>query len=105
MSTTRDDRDGRTDRAAAVEFGKRVRAARESLGLSQEELAERLEAHRTFPGAIERGEVGPTLTSIVRLASALGIDPAVLVTGIRPSKPTVSLRPRPRRGTSVDREP
>ncbi|MCE9621856.1 MAG: helix-turn-helix domain-containing protein [Actinomycetia bacterium] len=86
----------RTDRLAAAEFGKRVRAARENVGLTQESLAERIGSHRTFPGAIERGEVGPTLTSIIRLAAALEVDPSVLVRGIKPAGRRGTARPRRR---------
>jgi transcriptional regulator with XRE-family HTH domain len=63
-------------------FGDRVRARRTGLGLSQEKLAERAGLHRTYAGHIERGTVTPTLDTIVRLAEALGCDPAELVRGM-----------------------
>ena len=75
----------RRDPRLAHEFGARVRAARLALGLSQEKLAELASVHRTFIGQIETGSVGPTLVTIVRLASALGIDPAELVKGLQPT--------------------
>ena len=34
-------------------------------------------------GIIERGESGPTLATIVRLAAALDIDPGLLISGMR----------------------
>lgn len=52
--------------------------------MSQERLAERAGVHRTFVGHVERAESNPTLTTIVRLAAALEIDPAELVRGLRP---------------------
>ncbi len=70
----------------AKEFGVRVRALRSRLTspVSQEQLAEAAGLHRTYIGHVERGEVNPTLWNIVRIAHALGVDPAELVTGLRP---------------------
>ena len=52
-------------------FGSRVRARREGLGVSQEELASACGLHRTYVGSVERGERNPTLLSMTRLAGAL----------------------------------
>ncbi|MHC5717857.1 MAG: helix-turn-helix domain-containing protein [Nostoc sp.] len=54
-------------------FGKRVRDERFQRGLSQEELAEKAELHRTYIGMIERGEKNITLINIGKIAKALGI--------------------------------
>ncbi|MCC5615231.1 helix-turn-helix transcriptional regulator [Nostoc sp. CHAB 5836] len=54
-------------------FGKRVRDERLQRGLSQEELAEKAELHRTYIGMIERGEKNITLINIGKIAKALGI--------------------------------
>ena len=69
----------RRNDAALRLFGERVRARREQLGLSQEALADRADLHRTYVGSVERGERNVTLTSIVSLAEALGVDPSDLV--------------------------
>jgi transcriptional regulator with XRE-family HTH domain len=53
--------------------GRRLREQRESLGLSQEAMAERLGYHRTFLGSVERGERNLTLASVEQLASSLGV--------------------------------
>lgn len=66
-------------------FGQRVRARRTALKLSQEALAHRAGLHRTYVGSLERGERNVALLNIVRLGKALEVDPAELVTGIRPS--------------------
>jgi transcriptional regulator with XRE-family HTH domain len=58
----------------------RVRHAR---GLSQEELADDLEFHRTYLGAVERGERNLTLKSVERLADKLGVAPLDLLKPVR----------------------
>lgn len=63
-------------------FGENVRKRRHKLRLSQEELADRAELHRTYVGSIERGERNVSLENIVRLAAALGVKPAALLSGI-----------------------
>ena len=59
-------------------FGKAVRRRRRELDLSQEELAERAELHRTYLSDIERGEGNPSLEIIEKLANALDISVASL---------------------------
>ena len=44
------------------------------MGISQEELAHRCGLHRTYIGAIERGERNITLSSLEIIASTLDID-------------------------------
>lgn len=51
-----------------------IRLRRESLGLSQEDLADRSGIHRTYIGSIERGERNVTVNTVARLAAALGIS-------------------------------
>ena len=50
--------------------------------MSQEELAAASALHRTYVGAVERGERNISLTNIVRLARALRVKPADLMDGI-----------------------
>lgn len=59
--------------------GRRLRAQREALGLSQEAMAERLGYHRTFLGSVERGERNLTLASVEQLAASLGVAPLDLL--------------------------
>jgi transcriptional regulator with XRE-family HTH domain len=67
---------------AAAEFGRRVRARRNELGLSQEALADVAGLHWTFVGQVERGRRNLSLHNILKLAAALGVDPGDLVRGI-----------------------
>lgn len=64
-------------------FGAAVKAKRDELALSQEELAERASLHRTYIGGIEQGRRNLSLLNIVKLAQALGMEPAALFEGIK----------------------
>jgi transcriptional regulator with XRE-family HTH domain len=56
-------------------FGARVRAFRNALGLTQEQLAERADMHWTFISGVERGMRDQRVTTVGRLARALGVAP------------------------------
>ena len=60
-------------------FGLRLRAKRDGLGVSQEELADRSGLHRTYVSQLERGLKSPSLNTLHALASALKVDVADLV--------------------------
>ncbi len=62
-----------------IEFGNHVRMLRKSQGLSQEELADIAELHRTYIGMIERGEKNVTLLNIIKIAFALKVTPNELM--------------------------
>lgn len=68
---------------AALELGRRVRTRRQEMGLSLERLAEGSALHWSYIGQVERGKPNLTLHSLLRLASALGVDPGDLVAGLR----------------------
>ena len=63
-------------------FAVNLRRARETAGISQEELAERCEVHRTEISLLERGGREPRLGTMVKLATALGTTPEALCSGI-----------------------
>jgi transcriptional regulator with XRE-family HTH domain len=62
--------------------GERARARRIELGLSQMALADRIGLHFTFVGSVERGERNLSLSSLLRLAEGLEMNPAELVDGL-----------------------
>ncbi len=54
-------------------FGAVVRNHRKAMGYSQEAFADACGLHRTYIGAIERGERNVSIDNIARIADALGV--------------------------------
>jgi transcriptional regulator with XRE-family HTH domain len=65
------------------QFAKNLREARRRAGLSQEELGARSALHSTEISRLERGKREPRLSTIVRLAGALELAPADLLSEMR----------------------
>lgn len=66
----------------AKTVGERIRRSRNTVGLSQNELAEKAGLHGTYIGQLERGEKNATLESIERVARALNMPIEALVENI-----------------------
>lgn len=64
-------------------LGKVSRVARERLGLTQAELAEKLDLVPEVYGSIERGRLIPSSQTVLRLSRVLGISTDVLL-GVLP---------------------
>ena len=60
-------------------LGKVIRAERAALGFSQESFAHEVGLHRTYVGAIERGEQNASVINLARIANALGTPLSRLV--------------------------
>lgn len=60
-------------------FGEVVRRHRQTLGMSQEELADRCGLHRTYISEIERGLKSASLKALLALATALKVTPHSLI--------------------------
>lgn len=60
-------------------FGQAVRKRRQAMGVSQEELADRCNLHRTYISEIERGLKTVSLLSLLRIAEALDIPAHTLI--------------------------
>lgn len=72
----------RNSKELLLKFGQRIRELRRSAGLSQEELADLCNLHRTYIGSVERGERNVTLSTIASIACALRVDPAILIPSV-----------------------
>ena len=68
----------RTDNISAI-FGQVLREQRNSRGISQEDLALSADVDRTFVSQMERGIRQPSITTLIKLSGALGVQPSVLV--------------------------
>lgn len=66
--------------ALVQSFGIGVRQLREAQGWSQERLAENSNLNRSYIGEIERGVVIASLLTVEKLATALQLTPAELLT-------------------------
>ena len=54
-------------------IGRKIRAERERMGISQEQLGKLAKVHRTYVGMVERGEKNVTINSLIIFATALGV--------------------------------
>lgn len=61
------------DHSLLAIVGKRIRDLRKKRGVSQEAFAEMCELHRTYIGAVERGERNITLLTLESIANALSV--------------------------------
>ncbi len=69
----------RKDEPQLLALGQRVRARRRALGWSMERLARECGMHWTYVGEVERGQCNLGYLNLVRLADALGVSVAQLV--------------------------
>ncbi len=71
-------------------LGNVLRRERNGLGLSQEELAERAEMHRTYVSQLERGLKSPSLARLADLADALRVPLAEFVARVMAERTLLS---------------
>jgi transcriptional regulator with XRE-family HTH domain len=55
-------------------IGKQIKTLRQTRGMSQEELSEKVSINSKYLSAIERGKANPTLDIFIRLADALNVS-------------------------------
>ena len=72
---------------ASAAFGERLRELRDHKGLSQDALAHATDIHPTAIGRMERGAREPRLTTILRLADGLGLQPGELLNELGQGSP------------------
>jgi len=59
-------------------LGQRIRELRAEQGYSQESFADKCGVHRTFMGAVERGESNLSFHNIAKVATTLGVSLSTL---------------------------
>lgn len=64
-------------------FSENLKSARKAKGLSQEDLAEACGLHRTYIGAVERGERNISIKNIEKISVALDLDPSKLLSKVQ----------------------
>lgn len=57
-----------------AKVGKRVASLRKERGISQEQLADMVELHRTYIGYIEQGKRNPSIGNMYKIARALKVE-------------------------------
>lgn len=62
------------DKILCKKFGLRINELRSNAGISQEELAFRVNISPSYMSAIERGITDSTISTVKRLSKALGIE-------------------------------
>lgn len=67
------------EQAFLRDLGSRIRERREALGLTQQQLADRCELHRTFIGSVERGERNVAILNLRLIARALRVPMSELL--------------------------
>ena len=64
-----------------VEIGSRIRVARESARMTREAFAERVDISAQFLADIERGRMGASLETIIKICDVLGVTTDTILRG------------------------
>lgn len=73
-------------------IGDRLRVLRQAAGLTQEEVAERIEVDASFITKLEAGKRLPSVDTVVRLAGALGVPVARIMEVLDDTRPPADPR-------------
>jgi transcriptional regulator with XRE-family HTH domain len=76
----------------SVAVGQAIRRAREAAGLSMRALARLSEMSQPFLSQVEKGATSPSLSSLYRLAHALGLPPSELMPSVSVPRGVTVLR-------------
>ncbi len=72
-----------TKKAPALDVGTRIKQRRIQRGMSQKELAERLDLSPSFISQVESNQISPSLASFLQICDALGVSPAEIWGGTK----------------------
>ena len=67
-----------SDESLQIQVGKRIKALRESKGISQQDLADKSNIENTNISRIEAGRVNSTLATLSKISKALDVNIAEL---------------------------
>ena len=67
------------DKKFLLRLGDRIRKQREARGLTQQQLGDQCELHRTFVGSVERGERNVAILNLRKMAQVLRVKLAELL--------------------------
>lgn len=74
-----------------LNLGERILSLRQERGISQAELAKRLEVSRQAVSKWEKGQSSPDTVKLIQLAGLLDVEVEYLATGIKPEPKSVVL--------------
>lgn len=63
-------------------IGQKIRRIREQRGVTQEDLAYKIDISSSYMGQLERGERNLNVDKILKIAKALKVDPSELLRGV-----------------------
>lgn len=69
-----------TDQKSRIEFGEKLKQAREKKGMSQAQVANLVEIHPNYYARIERGDANPSLDMLLKIARVLDIKSSSMLT-------------------------
>ena len=78
-----------------MELGEKIKALRKRHGLSQEELAERVEINSTHLSRLETGKYQPSIDVLKRLAESLEVSTDYLLSADAEERAEVHIRNKP----------
>lgn len=80
LSNTTTQKSSMSENSLQIIVGKNIQKIRESKGISQQELAAKCNFEKSNMSRLEAGRVNPTLSTLEKVAKALGISLAELFT-------------------------
>ncbi|MDP3048298.1 MAG: helix-turn-helix domain-containing protein, partial [Thermodesulfovibrionales bacterium] len=66
-------------RESSTDIGNKIKEIRTRLGISQKELADKVDLTPSFISQLENNQISPSLSSFLQIAEALGISPTDLL--------------------------
>lgn len=69
-----------TDQKSRIEFGEKLKRAREKKEISQAQVAGLVEIHPNYYARIERGNANPSLDILLKIARVLDIKSSTILT-------------------------